>query len=124
MAQRSKVSVKKAKQNHFDVGVYLGRVWCMEKAENKQLERLDRLRDLSHDQRLSFFEVDESDAFGVGERFYFEIEPGCGRTRQFAKDFWDAILDGCDRSLAYSEEFVRGFAEGALSVGTDFMPQL
>lgn len=123
-AQRSKSSVKSAKQNRFNFGVYLGRVWCMEQAENEQLEQLDRLRDLSHDQWRSFFELDKTNAFSVSERFYFEIDPGCGRTRQFAKDFWDAILDGCDRSLDNSAEFVRGFAEGALSVGTDFIPQL
>jgi hypothetical protein len=121
--QRSKPSISNAKKNRFDLGFFAGRVWCMERAENEELTHLDRLGEMSRHQWRSFFERDKSDAFGVGERFYFEIDPGCGRTRQFAKDFWDAVLDGYERSLANSEEFVRGFAEGALSVGTDFIPQ-
>lgn len=122
--QRAYSSISNAKKNRFDLGVFVGRVWCMDRAENEELTQLDRLGEMSRAKWRSFFKSDKSDSFGVGERFYFEIDPGCGRTRQFAKRFWDAILDGYERSLANSEEFVRGFAEGALSVGTDFIPKL
>lgn len=122
--ERLRKSREKAYEACFEKGQAAGRDWSRNRAEFKELERIEELRDTCGNEWLLFFDTDESSAWGVGELLYFVIDPNCNETRQFATDFWDAVLDGDDRRLAYEPEFVRGFAEGALDVWGELKPQL
>lgn len=62
---------------------------------------------------MSFSESD-TDAFGCHERFYFMIDPDCDKDREATVSFWESILAPGATATA---GFVRGFAEGAVSLG-------
>jgi len=107
---------KKASQMYKD-GFRAGREWAEDYAEVGQLERLDSLQsDAGNDWELRFCEA-YTGAFCVAERLAMSLADDDDAGRDEAKQFWKrAVIDELLETAYTQEEFVRGFAEGALDL--------
>jgi hypothetical protein len=115
--ERLRASKRKSDSEQSRDGYTAGQAWAERHAEAAELERLDSF--------VTCIEQDSSDwdgfldasgsAYGPGERLYFALQPDDDGNRGAARDFWE----GAARAEALDSlpgEFIRGFAEGALSV--------
>jgi hypothetical protein len=96
-------------------GFKSGRIWAMNRAEAKELERLEDWRLSGGNDHERTFEYKRS-AYcpSAGEHLVFCIRPefdgDCGE----ANGFWSQNVGDDYESLMCDDGFVRGFAEGAL----------
>lgn len=110
--QRLKVSKEKEQSELFKLGYELGQKWASNDAEVGELKKLEDARDPREgwyfdDPR---FRQQGSDA----ERFYFILYPtGEDVHGNTEDDFWGWQVDNGEQ---HGPGFVRGFAEGAMSI--------
>jgi hypothetical protein len=117
--QRLRVSKQRCQDEAYREGEECGRSWAEDTAEADQLERLERLKADSQDwDRI--FEKDNSPAEGLATVF----DPDCGKGRWTYEDDWKNILGDDGTSRIDQPAFVRGFAEGALSVWNEVKNKL
>ncbi|MDR3638687.1 MAG: hypothetical protein P4L84_33080 [Isosphaeraceae bacterium] len=92
-----------------------------------ELERLEALRGrLRADEWDWQFTTSDSGAYGAGENLYFVICPDNDGDRQAAEEFWQVGAgDGArGEELMSNDGYVKGFAEGALSVWGEVKSEL
>lgn len=125
---RLRASKRKHEDHTYELGHSAGKDWARNQAEVPELQRLESLHDQyghTHEWDL-IFSSDDTSAYGVGEGFYFTIQPNDNGDRQAAEEFWQANTGGDDRGreLMSDDSYVRGFAEGALAVWDEVKDQL
>jgi hypothetical protein len=119
--ERLRASKQKFESEQFTQGHEAGQEWAKDAAEAEELIQLGKLRDRCGWRDWDgFFATGDRDAYGASERFVFAIWPERDGERAAATDFWEQL--GVED--VPSDEFVRGFAEGALSVWDQVKDQL
>ena len=95
-------------------GFEVGRKWAAESAEAIELQRLETAR---ADERHwdAILTTCNMSAYAPCELLAFAIRPESEKDRDAAVDFWEFIL-GDDIDVTRSDDWLRGFAEAALSV--------
>jgi hypothetical protein len=118
---RLRASMQKHESEQYNEGHAAGQEWAKNKAEAGELILLERWRDSCgpHDWQDCFV-TDERSAYSAAEHFVFRIRPECDGEREAVSDFWEQR----GREDHPQDEFVRGFAEGALEVWDDVKDQL
>ena len=120
VVQRLRASKDQAGRESHKAGSKAGKNWAKDVAEVPQLQNLEQLRDscsTSHEWGLQF-DGESNSAYSTAERLAFGINPEMEGERNDAAGFWEiAVGDGpvVESNLA-DDEFMRGFAEGALDV--------
>ena len=107
-----------------EAGYETGQQWAKHDASAKQLKRLDALRGrLLHDWDESFDSQCGSSAYSIAERLFFEIEPNCDGERSEASEFWETAAPDDTHSIE-DDDWLRGFADGALAVWGEVKSQV
>jgi hypothetical protein len=107
-----------ANKNGFDCG----EGWAARSAEASELERLERQIDSLRTDCQMWLDGNACSAYGPCESLVFAMHPESDGDREFASDFWESLkLDGEPWNDA---EFVRGFAEGAMSIWLEVKNQI
>ncbi|MBU1702315.1 MAG: hypothetical protein KJ970_12030 [Candidatus Eisenbacteria bacterium] len=126
--ERLRASKRSSDSECYKDGYAAGQEWAKNRAEARELERLDSLQArLAHEPSYGWNEYFDSDygssAYGLGERLYFDLDPEYNGDRSAAKDFWECVV-GEKISSDLPDEFIRGFAEGALSIWNEVQGKL
>jgi hypothetical protein len=95
-----------------------GRKWARADAEAIELKRLNTFQDECRgDAWHRFFDSEAaSSAFSPAELLVFVIQPENEADRRAAADFWEAVTGEKRSALATRDEYIKGFAEGALEL--------
>ncbi|MGE0536751.1 MAG: hypothetical protein AB7O68_17400 [Pirellulales bacterium] len=104
----------------YEAGFETGKKWAEVNADAKQLQNLEQLWDscsTSHEWELQF-DGESNSVYSAAERLAFEINPEMDGERNEAAGFWEIAVgdDAVAESNLADDEFMRGFAEGALDV--------
>jgi hypothetical protein len=110
--QRLRASKRRAEDEESQQGYEDGRQWAEDRAEAEQLERLDDLVRGSDWDR--FFDGDSAYSWGDHLVWVMDADEHGGRYR--TKEFWETVAGDNDYKLSSNEAYIRGFADGALSV--------
>src|SRR5262249_12612635 len=116
--ERLRASKRTLDDDRFQDGFAMGQAWAKASAEAGELERLADLRDSSNQDSWgwqgNFNLPDSASAYSAAERIAFVIlgEEYDG-DRDEASNFWE---QQAGQKKHPPDEFVRGFAEGALEV--------
>ena len=110
---RLRSSKQKFENEQYTQGNEAGKEWAKDEAEAEELIRLEQWRDgCTHGEWPDCFVTDGTSAWGASENFVFRIWPEEDGNRDAAQNFWEQRgAEGYPR-----DEFVRGFAEGALEI--------
>jgi hypothetical protein len=116
--ERLRASRRRLNDDRFQEGFAMGQTWAKLSAEAGELERLAELRDRSRQDSRGWqgnFDLpDGAGAYSAAERIAFVILGGdCVGDRGEASNFWEQQVG---QEKHPPDEFVRGFAEGALEV--------
>jgi hypothetical protein len=122
--QRLKASKHKVNETRLKEGFDAGQRWAQNSAEADELERLSGFYESCHRDSWGWeglFDLPEcASAYSAAERIAFVILGGeHDGDRGAASDFWEEAVDweeAVERKDHPANEFVRGFAEGALEV--------
>jgi hypothetical protein len=113
--ERLRASKQESDEEDAEEGQEAGTRWVDDSADVRDLKALERFqRQMGHDWDVFFMEGDSRAAYGVAERFVFEIQPSNEKDRAAVVDFWNEALGEDDAHKADNPSFVKGFAEGAL----------
>jgi hypothetical protein len=109
---RLRTSKQKHESDQYNSGHEAGQEWAKSEAEAGELIRLEKWRADGSDVWLSAFVTTGRDAWSSAEHFVFQIWPEDDGDRQAASNFWE------QQGYEYypDDDFVHGFAEGALSI--------
>ena len=109
--RKSKASSQAAAKSK---GFQVGCEWANTSAETIELQHLEAARSdwQSWEATLTTCEFD---AYSASENLAFVIRPESEKDRHAAVDFWESVL-GDDIEYAANDDWLIGFAEGALSV--------
>lgn len=120
VVQRLRASKMASDSDTRKAGREAGREWAANEAAAEELQRLQACfdREQHHDR---VFIVPDGNAFCGAECLVFVIRPELGNDRQDAADFWESALGDQDTP---TDEFVQGFAEGALQLWAEVEAQL
>lgn len=115
---RLRASKQEVDSAEFNEGFEAGQEWAKETATFAELRNLCRLREqLGNDRSRSWKEFFDSttgsSAYGIDERLYCELHPE-DEDRGGSSEFWEGMVG--DEPSCQSDEWVRGFAEGALAI--------
>jgi hypothetical protein len=115
--ERLRASKAQLQNGDFREGRIAGRKWAEKHADARQLLRLARWRDRTGHAWEDCFITVRGQAFCAGEIFAGTII-GEDANRQSMRDFWTSALPNYDKRHGRytNDDFVRGFAEGALDV--------
>ncbi len=130
--ERLRASKRESQGAEYQHGSSCGQDWARNWAEAVELERLERLHDERSDGRRSCNWNDFFDStvgtfrYSTAERLYFDIHPEVEEDWEQAREFWEVAVghDGEAKALLESDDFLRGFAEGALDVWLAVKDQL
>ena len=111
--QRLRGLKAKSPDETYTKGEKLGAAWARDLATPSQLDRLSEAKDLL-EVSLGLLPVDS--AFGNAERLAFVFLGKGDQTRQGAMEFWAALDINVKRDKADSEQFLRGFVDGAREI--------
>jgi len=104
-------------------GTEAGRIWASESAEFGELKRLSEWwHGETESSRTAVLANDEHDALGLGA-FKLASQILDDATRSQCEDFWDEVL-GDEDVRHEDEDFIRGFAKGAVQVFDEVKDQL
>lgn len=122
VVMRLKASKRSAQSELYRDGYEHGSAWASNHAAAIELEHLGRLYDRlqsqpPHDWHGLFADDNRTQSGAtVAESLYISIRPESDQSRSAVGCFWEAILgDSHDKRLTQGQ-WVKGFAEGALSV--------
>ena len=120
VVQRLRASKDAAGRESYKAGFETGKTWAQDAAKPKQFQNLEQLRDscsTSHEWGLQF-DGESNSAYSTAERLAFGINPEMEGERNDAAGFWEIAVgdDAVAESNLADDEFMRGFAEGALDV--------
>ena len=101
-------------------GFAAGQTWARDKAEAAELQALEN----AYDPVYGWGFGSPGSAYSDAEAFFFMISPESDRDRRAAEEFWETILGEQSARIAYSDDFVQGFAEGAMDVWDEVKDQL
>lgn len=125
--ERLRESREASATEHHRSGVQAGSAWARSSAEYEELRLVgDAYDSLSSLHPARFVERTENNAPTAGEKFVLAIHPEIECNRQAAAHFWEFALaeDLVDHEMMQDDEFVRGFAEGALAVWNEVKDQI
>lgn len=120
--ERLRASKERSDSGAYREGFAAGQAWASNTAEAIELERVDKLH-----QRLSeadwkwWFASDDNNTYSPAELFVFIVRPENEQDRAYAESFWREL--GRDY-LQIEDEWMRGFAEGALEVWKEVKSKL
>lgn len=120
--ERLRASRQAAVSAKFQEGHQAGEEWASEIADYVELRRLGQMKEGTSpvDWDL-FWDTGVNDANCASERLAFVIRPDDNEDRQAAAAFWEtAVGDGVD----LTDDFVRGFVDGALDVWREVRDKL
>jgi hypothetical protein len=121
VADRLRASKQKHESVQYNEGQEAGRQWAKDQAEAGELILLERWRDSCRSGEWSdCFATDGRSAYAASEHFVFRIWPESDGARGDAQNFWEQ--QGCEDHP--QDEFVHGFADGALEVWDEVKDQL
>jgi hypothetical protein len=118
--ERLKISKQASDSASLNEGERDGREWAERKAEAKQLERLEAAYNATGGW---WFQGGSTSAYAAAELFYFIIEPDDDGDRSAANDFWTRWFHE-ERPALPDDEYVNGFADGALDLWQGVKDQL
>jgi hypothetical protein len=125
--QRLKLSREQMESAEYKDGEAVGRDWASRRAEAAELTKLESfLAELDGEPSLSrgrFFSDYGSSAFSTADHLYFALHPE-EQTRDASRDFWETVLGDKELYKRDSDDFLRGFAEGAEAVWDEVKHQL
>jgi hypothetical protein len=125
--QRLRGSKQQMESEDRKAGETAGQAWAKDQAEARELENLEKFLDgLDHQPRYGrgeFFSDYGSSAYSNAELLYFKLHPEAEDDRDGAENFWVCAL-GDDKHQAESDDFLRGFAEGAEAIWLEVKKQL
>jgi len=120
--ERLRASKQEVVSDEYEQGREAGEKWAKQTAEYAELRRLGELEEgMSQGDWESWFETSGNSAFGAAERLVFAIQPENDHDRRATQEFWE-FVGGEDTER--TDDFVRGFADGALSIWRDIKDQL
>jgi hypothetical protein len=120
--ERLRASKQETASDEYNHGVEAGEEWAKSTAEYAELRRLGELEErTSTVDWEQFFCTGDSDAYGAANRLVFAIQPDTEGSRMAAEEFWEFTV-GEDTEL--TDDFVRGFADGALKVWHEVKDQV
>jgi hypothetical protein len=97
-------------------------------ADYPELKRLEELRDRCSDRDWDacFATACQMAPYGVGDNIYFVMFAEDDGDTRATNDFWESVVgdDAEARDLWNSDEFIQGFAEGALDAWLDLKSKL
>ncbi len=118
---RLRASRRRHESEQLALGNARGQSWARDQAEVGELILLERLRDeCGRRDWDGLFMSGEGDAYGSSEHFVFAIWPERDGDRGAATEFWEML--GIEHHP--QDDFVRGFAEGALEVWDEVKDRL
>jgi hypothetical protein len=118
---RLRASKQKHENEQYNGGHEAGQEWARNEAEAGELIRLEKFHDACGPSDWGrFFWTSDRDAYGAAENLVFRIWPDDDRDRDAASNFWES--QGHEEYP--DDEFVRGFAEGALEIWDQVKNQL
>ncbi len=110
--ERLRESNKRYDERQYQDGLKAGQRWAMHKADAGELRRLERLQGRLENDWDTWFQSDDTRAQSTAGRFVSEVAPELSAYPGGAREFWETAA--ADEHP--EDEFVRGFAEGALEV--------
>ena len=112
--ERLRASKEEDMSEKYQDGQVDGRSWAAEYAEYNELKRLAKLMNAGHDTAV-ILSTSETDAYLAAERLAFAIT-GDDSSRSVSEEFWESAIG--EESIIHldSDDYVRGFAEGAFAV--------
>jgi hypothetical protein len=126
--QRLRVSKQQMESEDLKAGEQAGRYWAQNRASARELENLERFLDrLDHEPsygRNEFFSDYGSSGYSTAEHLYFELYPEDNQILDGAKEFWEGALGEEGQHHLASDDFLRGFAEGAEAVWLEVKDKL
>ena len=118
---RLRASKIAADSEGYQAGFSKGEKWASEDAEVHELRRLEKLK-ATVQYWDDWFEINGTNAYASHELLYSEIAGYERPDRSEAAEFFDYV--GANEEDMYDPAYVRGFAEGALSVWDDVKEQI
>lgn len=121
--QRLRASKTSSENELYQEGFEVGQQWAKEDAEAIELKRLQNLRDHLAMAWEGCFDPASQQTYNASQWVVFAIRPETDKDRHAAEEFWgDVLVDEFPK--AEEDQFVRGFAEGALEVWAEVSPHL
>jgi hypothetical protein len=120
---RLRASKRTYENAQYQAGHEAGQAWAKDEAEAGELILLSQWKDRAGRDWDDYFATGENDAYGSCENFVFTIWPEHDGNRTTSEEFWEGnVPEG--QSDHPEDNFVRGFAEGALAVWDEVKDQL
>jgi hypothetical protein len=118
---RLRASKEQFKGDQHQAGHDAGESWAKNEAEAGDLIQLDNFRGRAGTDWDACFWDMPNDAYSTAEKFFFSVWPEHDGERSEANEFWERQGFEKDHPVG---DYVRGFAEGALSVWDDVKDEL
>jgi len=119
--ERLRVSKRQAGTEDYKAGYQEGEDWAKSSAEARELGRLEEMR-----QRLAtepiygwdfFFDSTQGDrSYTTAQSLLFEIHPEDDKDVSASEEFWECAVAEESYHQLSSDQFLQGFAEGALNL--------
>jgi hypothetical protein len=122
VVNRLRVSKRKFVNQQYQEGHATGKKWAKDAAEAGELIRLNDMRDLAASAWNYWFTDQKGAAYSTAEFFVFQMWPEDDGDRSAAYNFWEQR--GFDQFHQPKDDFVCGFAEGALSIWDEVKDQV
>jgi hypothetical protein len=120
--ERLRASKEASATEFHRAGVSAGEEWAKNSAEYDELHLLGENQASLHE----LIPAGADHGGRAGERFVFAIHPELAGDTQAAARFWEFALDEelVEQAMMDSDEFVRGFTEGALALWNEVRDQI
>jgi hypothetical protein len=123
--QRLRASKQQGEAQVYQDGFAEGQEWAKDRAEALELQRLERFRESLRNLEWDLqFKTSETDAYGVSDRFVWMVRPETEGARELCAEFWEQAIGEVNLNRIQEDDFVRGFAEGALDVWAEVKSEL
>lgn len=123
--ERLRESDKEGHDETYRAGMTAGKNWAKREAKAGELRRLERSRAKVRDYEWDMlFDENSNNAYAPCEWVVFDIRPNTDGNREAADEFWENVLGVGYQAFISDEQFIKGFAEGALDVWADVKDQL